>query len=418
MKQRALLVSVRSETPSRRRKSGAGRDEDDSLSELRDLAHTAGAEVAGQIIQTRPALDPAFFIGRGKALQLHDRIKTENVDLLIFDDELTPTQQRNLEHLTGSRVIDRTQLILAIFAQRARTREGKLQVELAQLDYLRPRLTGHGVELSRLGGGIGTRGPGETRLEMDRRRILHRITRIRKEMEHVRAQRELHRQHRRNTSITTISLVGYTNAGKSTLFNALTASRVKVSDQLFSTLDPTLRKIELPSKRLALLSDTVGFIRKLPHTLVVAFRATLEEVVEADLILHVIDRADPQFEEHELAVLSVLQDLQVKHTPILKVYNKTDLLKSPGARQDHTLGVFVSALTGEGLDELVRQVDSMLLRDPLVDCHLVFPHAEARVLRLIHQKGRLLEEEVTPDLIRVHARIPQSVARQLNPFVQ
>ena len=418
MKQRALLVSVRSETTSRRRKSGAGQDEDDSLSELQDLANTAGAEVAGQMIQTRPALDPAFFIGRGKALQLHDRIKTEKVDLLIFDDELTPTQQRNLEHLTESRVIDRTQLILAIFAQRARTREGKLQVELAQLDYLRPRLTGHGVELSRLGGGIGTRGPGETRLEMDRRRILHRITRIRREMERVRAQRELHRQHRRNTSITTISLVGYTNAGKSTLFNALTASRVKVSDQLFSTLDPTLRKIELPSKRLALLSDTVGFIRKLPHTLVMAFRATLEEVVEADLILHVIDRAAPQFEEHELAVLSVLQDLQVKHTPILKVYNKTDLLKSPGVRQDRTLGVLVSALTGEGLDELVRQVDSMLLRDPLVDCHLVFPHSEARVLRLIHQRGRLLEEEVTPDLIRVHAQIPQSVARQLNPFVQ
>lgn len=374
--------------------------------------------MAGRIIQSRPNLDPAFFIGRGKVHQLREQIQSGHITLLIFDDELTPTQQRNLENLTECRVIDRTQLILAIFAQRARTREGKLQVELAQLDYLRPRLTGHGVELSRLGGGIGTRGPGETRLEMDRRRIVRRIARIRTEMERVRSQRELHRQHRRDTLIATLSLVGYTNAGKSTLFNALTASEVKVSKQLFSTLDPTLRRILLPSKRMALLSDTVGFIRKLPHTLVTAFRATLEEVVEADLILHVVDRADPQFKDHEVAVNSVLEDLQVKHIPILQVYNKIDLLEARSGRSDSTKGVFVSALTGEGLKELVHRIDALLLRDPVVDCHFVLPHAEARVLSLIQQKGRLLEKEITADFIRVHAQLPQSVARQLNSFVQ
>ncbi|MBZ5554389.1 MAG: GTPase HflX [Acidobacteriia bacterium] len=418
MNDRALLVSVCSQRASRGRSTGARREGDDSLDELQELAFTAGAEVVGRISQSRPNLDPAFFIGRGKGLQLREQIQSGRVTLLIFDDELTPTQQRNLENLTECRVIDRTQLILAIFAQRARTREGKLQVELAQLDYLRPRLTGHGVELSRLGGGIGTRGPGETRLEMDRRRIIRRIARIRAEMERVRFQRELHRRHRRDTLIATLSLVGYTNAGKSTLFNALTDSDVGVSRQLFSTLDPTLRKMVLPSKRMALLSDTVGFIRKLPHTLVTAFRATLEEVVEADLILHVIDRADPQFMDHEVAVNSVLEDLQVKHTPILKVYNKTDLLEPPTGRPDPAQGVFVSALTGEGLEELVRRIDAMLLRDPLVDCHLVFPHAEARVLSLIQRKGHLLEKEITTDLIRVHAQLPQSVARQLTSFVQ
>lgn len=403
---------------SRRRSPDTRREGEDSLDELQELAFTAGAEVVGRMVQSRPNLDPAFFIGRGKVLQLREKIKSGHVTLLIFDDELTPTQQRNLENQTECRVIDRTQLILAIFAQRARTREGKLQVELAQLDYLRPRLTGHGIELSRLGGGIGTRGPGETRLEMDRRRIIRRIARIRAEMERVRSQRELHRQHRRETLTATLSLVGYTNAGKSTLFNALTESEVRVSRQLFSTLDPTLRKIKLPSKRMALLSDTVGFIRKLPHTLVTAFRATLEEVVEADLILHVIDRADPQFKDHELAVNSVLEDLQVNHTPILKVYNKMDLLEPPAGRLDPAKGVFVSALTGEGLEELVRRIDAMLLRDPLVDCHLVFPQAEARLLSLIQRKGRLLEKEITTELIRVHAQLPQSVARQLSSFVQ
>jgi GTPase len=418
VRQRALLVSVCWRGNSRLRARSARHEEDDSLDELQELAFTAGAEVVGRVIQSRPSLDPAFFIGRGKVLDLREQMKAQRVNLLIFDEELTPTQQRNLEGLAECRVIDRTQLILAIFAQRARTREGKLQVEWAQLDYLRPRLTGRGVALSRLGGGIGTRGPGETRLEMDRRRIIQRIARLREEMEHVRSQRELHRQHRRNTLIATISLVGYTNAGKSTLFNALTASRVVVSKQLFSTLDPTLRKIVLPSKRMALLSDTVGFIRKLPHTLVTAFRATLEEVVEADLILHVIDRADPQFPDREVAVNGVLEELRVKHTPILKVYNKRDLLETPAARNDPAEGVLVSAVSGEGLDELVKRIDSMLLRDPLVDCYLAFPHADARLLNLIHRKGRLLEKEITTDLIRVHARIPQSVARQLNPFVQ
>lgn len=396
----------------------ARREEADSLDELQELAHTAGAEVLGRIVQVRPTLDSAFFIGRGKVLELLDQIKAQRVNLLIFDDELSPTQQRNLERMTECGVIDRTQLILAIFAQRARTREGKLQVEWAQLEYLRPRLTGRGVELSRLGGGIGTRGPGETQLELDRRRIVHRIARIRDEMERVRTQRELHREHRRDTLIATVSLVGYTNAGKSTLFNALTSSQVAVSRQLFSTLDPTLRKIVLPSKRLALLSDTVGFIRKLPHTLVSAFRGTLEEVVEADLILHVVDRSDPFFEDHEIAVNNVLEELQVKSTPILKVYNKVDLLDAPPKNQTPQDAVFVSALTGEGFDALREHIDAVLHRDPIVDCRLVFPHDQIKILSLIHRRGRLLEKRVSTQFIRVRARLPQSVARQLSSFVQ
>ena len=392
--------------------------ESDSLDELQELAHSAGAEVVGRTVQQRPTFDSAFFIGRGKATQLHDQIQSQKIDLLIFDDELSPTQQRNLEQLTACRVIDRTQLILDIFAQRARTREGKLQVELAQLNYLRPRLTGHGVELSRLGGGIGTRGPGETKLEMDRRRIVQRIARIRSEMERVRSQRELHRLHRRDTSIATVSLVGYTNAGKSTLFNALTSSQVSVSRQLFSTVDPTLRKIALPSKRMALLSDTVGFIRKLPHTLVTAFRATLEEVMEADLILHVIDRSDPYYRDHESAVESVLEELQVSHIPILKVYNKIDLLEASPRPLPSSTEAWVSALTGEGFPSLLSQIDALLLRDPLVECRLLLPQAEARALSLIHRKGRLLAKEMAGEFIRVHAQLPQSVARQLSPFVQ
>jgi GTP-binding protein HflX len=417
VRQRAILVAVQSTLTSRGRGVSAEFQEDDSFDELQELAHTAGAEVVNRVLQARPTPSPAFFIGQGKANELRDEVKCLGIDLLIFDDELSPTQQRNLENVTGCRVIDRTQLILDIFAQRARTREGKLQVELAQLDYLRPRLTGHGIELSRLGGGIGTRGPGETKLEVDRRRIIQRIARIRSEMERVRAQRELHREHRRNTSIATVSMVGYTNAGKSTLFNALTSSQVPVSQKLFSTLDPTLRRIQLPSKRPALLSDTVGFIRKLPHTLVASFRATLEEVVEADLILHVIDRADPHFEDRERAVRNVLDELQVKQTPLLKVYNKMDLMDEP-RRPDSLEGVFVSALTGAGLVILLDRVDALLLQDPIVDCHLVLPHSEGKVLSMIHQKGRLLEEVITTDSIRIHAQLPQSIARQLNSFAQ
>lgn len=418
MTERALLVGIHTLSASRAREHHAGHREEVSLDELEALATTAGAEVAGRTLQARPTPDPAFFVGRGKAEALREQAAAKQINLLIFDDELSPTQQRNLERMTGCRVIDRTQVILAIFAQRARTREGKLQVELAQLNYLRPRLSGHGVELSRLGGGIGTRGPGETQLEVDRRRILHRITRIRRELEQVRAQRELHRVHRRDKTIGTVSLVGYTNAGKSTLFNALTQEHVPVSRQLFSTLDPTLRRIQLPSKRLALLSDTVGFIRKLHHTLVSAFRATLEEVVEADLILHVIDRPDPDFQDQEAAVEAVLEELQVKKTPVLKVYNKMDQTEMLQRDRTDSDAVFISALTGEGLAHLLTRIDAMLLRDPLVECILVLPHQNGRVLNLIHRTGRLLEKETSAEYVRIRAQIPQSVARQLSSFVQ
>ncbi len=409
---------MRTKAESRRRDLAGRWSEEESLDELQELARTAGAEVVDRLTQQRDAFDPAFFLGRGKALALRDEIKKNKIDLLIFDDELSPTQQRNLENLADCRVIDRTQLILDIFALRARTREGKLQVEWAQLDYLRPRLTGRGVELSRLGGGIGTRGPGETKLEMDRRRIVRRIAAIRATMNRVRSQRELHRVHRRDTSIATVSLVGYTNAGKSTLFNALTDSRVPVSSQVFSTLDPTLRKIVLPSKRMALLSDTVGFIRKLPHTLVTAFRATLEEVVEADLILHVVDRSLPHFEDHESAVTSVLEELEVRGTPVMKVYNKIDLLSSGPRNAPSQEEVWVSALSGQGLDELLRRIDARLERDPLIECRLLLPQSEVKALHLIHDRGRLLKKEIAGEFIRIEAQLPQSVARQLNSFVQ
>ncbi|MDD5541687.1 MAG: GTPase HflX [Acidobacteriia bacterium] len=413
MKQRALLVAVRKSRSAHSR--GARSQISDSLDELQALAFTAGIEVLGREIQARSETDPALFIGRGKADQLQQHAQKAAVDLLIFDDELSPTQQRNLERQTGCGVLDRTQLILSLFAQRARTREGKLQVELAQLNYLRPRLTGRGVELSRLGGGIGTRGPGETKLETDRRRIVHRIARIRREMDHVRAQRQLQRERRHETAVSTVSLVGYTNAGKSTLFNALTTASVPVAPQLFSTLDPTLRKLQLPSRRPALLSDTVGFIRKLPHTLVTAFRATLEEVVESDLILHVVDRSNPRFLEQEEAVEQVLEELNARAKPILRVYNKVDLMDSEIALKIKDT-VAVSALTGSGLERLLERIDELLVRDPLIDCLFEFPLSEGGALSLIQRRGRLLDQRVVSGMLRVHALLPQSVALKLQSF--
>jgi GTP-binding protein HflX len=327
------------------------------LRELRELAKSAGARIVGEVVQRRQRPDPATYIGKGKVDELRELVLEEGVDVVIFDDELSPSQANNLEESLDTKVVDRTGLILDIFARRARTKEGKLQVELAQLDYRLTHLAGHRSYLSRLGGGIGTRGPGETKLEMDRRQIRHRISTLRDDIEHIRKHRQLHRERRRKDRLPLVSLVGYTNAGKSTLFRALSKEETLVSNRLFSTLDTLIRRIQLGGNYPVLISDTVGFIKKLPHQLVSAFRATLEEVVEADLILHVLDASDPDRDEKHQVVLDVLQEIGAADHPRLTVYNKADLLGSddalPMLRSDELL---VSAVTGEGLDKLVEAI--------------------------------------------------------------
>ncbi|HEY8549390.1 MAG TPA: GTPase HflX [Vicinamibacterales bacterium] len=330
-----------------------------SLQELEGLARAAGAEVVLRMLQERPAPDPATYLGRGKVETLKQACAELDVDLIIFDNELTPAQLRNLERETEVAVLDRTQLILDIFAQRARTREGQLQVELAQLKYLMPRLVGSSAWLSRLGGGIGTRGPGETKLETDRRHIRHRISVLSRQLAEVKRRRAQLRERRREGFLPTVALVGYTNAGKTTLFNRLAGQTAEASDALFVTLDPLLRHIRLADGQQVLLSDTVGFIDRLPHGLVAAFRATLEEVVEADLLLHVIDAADPERDRHVEAVVRVLGEIGAHEVPTLTVYNKVDRLRpEERARLEATKqgAIFISAATGEGLDGLQREL--------------------------------------------------------------
>src|SRR5437667_11881584 len=297
-----------------------------ALDELRELATSAGARIIDEVIQHRDRPDPATFIGKGKVEELHEEVVVEGVDVVIFDDELSPGQAKNLEEALDTKVVDRTGLILDIFARRARSKEGKLQVELAQLEYRLTRLSGYRDYLSRLGGGIGTRGPGETKLEMARRQIRHRISTLKRDIENIRKHRQLHREHRRRDQLPLVSLVGYTNAGRSTLFRALSREDTLVSSRLFSTLDTLIRRIQLARDFPVLVSDTVGFIKKLPHQLVSAFRATLEEVVEADLILHVIDVSDSEFAEKREVVLNVLEEIGAGKHPMLTVFNKMDLV--------------------------------------------------------------------------------------------
>jgi GTP-binding protein HflX len=329
----------------------------DPLDELRELAGAAGADVIGEVTQHRDRPDPALFIGKGKAEEIRDQVVEHEADLVIFDDELSPGQMRNLERILEVKVVDRTGLILDIFSRRARTSEGQLQVELAQLTYNLSRLAGGAVWLSRLGGGIGTRGPGETKLETDRRRIRTRISRLKSEIDQIRQHRRLHRGRRKRGHLPTVSLVGYTNAGKSTLFARLSGEKTFVSRRVFATLDPLVRRVRLGPDTSILLSDTVGFIRKLPHDLVDAFRATLEEVVEADLILHVIDASEPDVVERIRVVDDVLRDLGCEGRAELRVLNKIDQLESdaiPGG------GVQISATTGEGIEELKIAIGSHL----------------------------------------------------------
>jgi len=430
--ERALLVGVGWKRAPRFPGMPAGEQGRESLSELVELARSAGAEVAGTVFQVRDAADPATLVGRGKLDEIRAEATTHDAPLIIFDSNLSPMQQRNIEKATECRVIDRTQLILDIFARHARSREGQLQVELAQLNYMLPRLTGHGAAMSRLGGKsggggaagrIGVRGPGEKKLETDRRRIRDRVRKIEAGINEVRKQRAMRREARNAVPLGTIALVGYTNAGKSTLFNALSRAEVLVSPLMFATLDPTIRALRLPSNRRVLISDTVGFIRDLPKGLLTAFRATLEEVQEAALILHVSDVSNPHHAELDDAVDKILRDLGVGDRPKLRVFNKVDRL-TPQERapllHPYAMGagidggpVLVSALTGEGIDELLRRVDAALPIDPVVTLSLRLPLAEGRTLALVHALGRVLRSEVEDSHMLLDAEVPASIARRL-----
>jgi len=393
-------------------------DAEESLAELRTLAESAGAKVVGEILQRRDRPDPATLIGAGKLEEIAGAAASVNADLLLFDHDLTASQQRNIEKIVKLRVIDRTQLILDIFARHARTREGQLQVELAQLQYMLPRLAGRGVEMSQLGGGIGTRGPGETQLETDRRKIARRVRHVEQELETVRRIRAQQRQRRESAPVAVVALVGYTNAGKSTLFNALTHATVLASPRMFATLDPTIRGVVLPSKRKILMSDTVGFIRSLPHTLVEAFRATLEEVQRASLILHVSDASSRLSAEQDAQVEIVLKELEAEKKPRLRVMNKVDLLDVEVAEalvNDAVLDaktVYVSATEGTGLERLLARIDAMIEEDPVSRVRLCVPQKEGKTLAMLEAKARIYSRKYKDGAVEMEVEAPASVVRK------
>ena len=389
---------------------------EDSVEELKQLADTAGAQVVSKFMQKRPKPDPAFFIGKGKVQELALFVQQENIDLCIFDDELSPAQQRNIEQAMGIRVLDRTALILDIFAQRARTNEGKLQVELAQLQYNLPRIMGKGLSLSRLGGGIGTRGPGETKLEVDRRRIRDRISYIKECIGKVKSVRTLHRAGRNKASVPTVSLVGYTNAGKSTLLNTLTNSDIYAKDQLFATLDPTTRQLDLPNKQQAILTDTVGFIQRLPHQLVAAFQSTLEEVVEADVLLHVIDVSHELYKEQSNAVYHVLDQIGAKDKTIITVYNKIDKLPAdsalPARLAQEENSICISAKANINLDKLLELIAENL-KLKAVEEYFLIPYSDSAAAARLHNVGTVLEQEYLAEGTKLKVRL---AADQLGEF--
>ena len=402
-----------------------GLNAEESLAEFRELLVSAGGQVAAEIIQRRPRPDPATLIGSGKVEEIAAVVASTNADLVVFDHDLSPTQLRNLEAALPCRVLDRTQLILDIFARHARTREGQLQVELAQLEYMLPRLTGRGKAMSQLGGGIGTRGPGETKLETDRRSIQRRIDQLKRDLDSVRRVRHQQRQRREAVPVPTVALVGYTNAGKSTLFNSITGAQVLSSARMFATLDPKLRAIELPSRRRVLLSDTVGFIRNLPHTLVTSFRATLEEVAQAEILIHVRDASSTYGEEQKAQVEKVLGELESLSKPRIEVLNKIDLLpederaalllrtnsspKSEGA-------VALSALTGEGIPALLAAIDSALHSDPIVEAEFRIPQHEGAVLAAIEAGMVVHSRDYEGNLVRFSVSGPASLVGRLRRF--
>ncbi len=393
---------------------------DDSLEELKQLADTAGATVIKKFIQKRPKPDPAFFIGRGKVQELALYAQQENIDLCIFDDELSPAQQRNIESVMGIRILDRTALILDIFAQRACTNEGKLQVELAQLQYTLPRIMGKGLMLSRLGGGIGTRGPGETKLEVDRRRIRDRIAFIKEQIEKVKAVRSLHRSKRKKNNVFEVSLVGYTNAGKSTLLNTLTNSDIYAKDQLFATLDPTTRQLTLPNKQEIIITDTVGFIQRLPHQLIAAFRSTLEVVTEADLLVHVIDVSHELYKEQAAAVHEVIKEIGAESKPVITVYNKIDKLPPDSKLADRLAleedTVCISAAKKLNLETLQQMIESHL-KSKAVEVTLCIPYAETAKAAQLHETANVLEQDYTENGAVMKVILPVEDLEAYNEYI-
>jgi GTP-binding protein HflX len=413
-KEKALLVGVELTGKN-------ARSVEESIEELALLTRSADAEVTCQTIQRRERIDPACFIGRGKASEIKNLCAEQEISTVIFDDDLSPAQQRNLEEIIERKVIDRTRLILDIFARRAHTQEGKLQVELAQLSYLLPRLSGKGVTLAQQVGGIGVRGPGEKKLEYDRRKVKERISKLQKEINKVSEHREQQRQRRQRVPLPIIAIVGYTNSGKTTLLNTLTSSHVFVEDKLFSTLDPTIRRLILPNKEKVLIADTVGFIHKLPHQLVAAFRATLEEVTSSDLLLHIVDTSHPEFQKQIIAVEKVLQELDALGKPMVTIFNKMDLVKNkpllPRLKRKYKNSIDISAKKGWGLDRLHDRIIEHFGKDRST-VELVIPQARSDLVNLVYEKGTVLSRKYNGKDILLQAQLDQKTAQNLKEFIK
>lgn len=399
--ERVILVGVQTRE---------GDDTQDSLDELKDLVKTAGAETVGMMIQSREAIHPGYYVGTGKLEEIRMMAAAYDATGIVCDDELTPSQMNNLERELELKIMDRTMVILDIFAARARTSEGKIQVELAQLRYRASRLTGLGTSMSRLGGGIGTRGPGEKKLEMDRRLIKVRISQLKKDLEQVKRHRELLREGRSRENIMTAAIVGYTNAGKSTLLNTLTDADVLEEDKLFATLDPTTRVLELPGKQRLYLTDTVGFIRKLPHHLIEAFKSTLEEAKYADFIIHVVDASNPQRDEQMYVVYETLKELGVQDKKIITLFNKQDKVTEPEVLRDFRAEYVLKTAvkTGQGLEELKEVLEKVITEDQIY-LERVLGYQEAGQVQMIRKYGQLLSEEYTPEGIEIKARVPRTI---------